>query len=128
MKLDPDCIRDILIEIEKISTTTTMFNRNYFVQIENLASRYSSEEIAYHVYQLGYDGLLVDFKAIAQGDFQFSDLSPEGHRFLANIGNNNNWKQTKNIAHKLGGISLAILKNVSQEVIKTFIVKEITKM
>lgn len=124
MKLDPDCIRDILVEVENHSTTLRNIPSSIIIEYP-LLKKYGVEKLLYHFNQLSLDGLLINFSYNAHGDFSVNDLSPDGHRFLANIRNDKKWTETKSLVKGLGGFSLSMLKNVAQAVITAYIKKEL---
>lgn len=122
MKLNPDCIRDILLVIEEkaeYGTVVTFTNEC----MHNLDKKYSRQEILYHLRQCEWADLLKRINWDAIGDCAIADLSPKGHEFLANIHKNDIWNGVKNIAGKVGSVSLSALvqiaSNVVTELIKT---------
>ena len=103
MKLNPDCLRDIMLLVEdRISVETAVENPNglrkfSYVSIpclvRLLSGRYSREEIIYHVVQLSESGYLkTDFSFATSEMFGYFYLNtiyhitPKGHDFIANIG------------------------------------------
>ncbi|MCT6857334.1 MAG: DUF2513 domain-containing protein, partial [Bombilactobacillus mellis] len=56
-------------------------------------------------------------------DFFFSDLTPEGHKFINDIRNEQNWKKTKSVAKSIGSFSIDALKSIASEVVTTAINK-----
>ena len=121
MKLNPDCIRDILMEIE-----SSVSLNNYLVietdKPSSLWSTYSWEEVAYHINQCLMSGLITNADIyVSDGYATITDLSPKGHEFLANIRNDNIWTNTKSIAKKIGSTSLDALSQVASNVITTLI-------
>lgn len=117
MRLNPDCIRDILIFIEDNSRPS--INSEKLVCLNGMLSEfdYSLEELVYHSQQLKLDNLITDLSKDFTTNFYVKDLTPDGHRFLANIRNDNNWSKTKEITRSIGGFSIQMLKNVSESVI-----------
>lgn len=120
MKLNPDCIRDILLVIEEKSTFS---NFVWFedLQKSNLSQKYDLETILYHVRQASESGLLLDVNSFAGGNFYIKDLSPKGHEFLADIRKDTNWAKTKEIASKVGSFSLKSLVSIAANVISSSI-------
>jgi hypothetical protein len=115
MRLNPDLIRDILLVVED----NTDLHRNADSQMiyDKLLGKYSQDEIDYHVYQAREHGLFIKAQFSMNGYAFIPDLSPEGHKFLSNIRNDNNWAKTKSIAKSAGSLSLDVLKDVSASVI-----------
>lgn len=120
IRLNPDCIRDILLVVEENSSfsnyvTTKDFSKS--VKIKN----YDAETLLYHIRQARDAGLLTDVKFTLGGYFLIKDLSPKGHEFLANIRKDDNWSKTKAIATKVGSLSLNALTSISASVISAAI-------
>ena len=95
MKLNPDCIRDILISAESVVT----FNDPFYYDRENPPTSlqdYSHEEIIYHIRQ-AHDAALISISPFFDsGDSVYiTDLTPYGHEFLANIRTETVWKKLR---------------------------------
>ncbi|MDE1523310.1 DUF2513 domain-containing protein [Ligilactobacillus salivarius] len=120
MKLNPDCIRDILLVVEDKSSFS---NAVWFEDLKssNLVEKYDLETIFYHIRQAFEAGFLLDVKNFAGGNFYIKDLSPKGHEFLANIRKDNNWSKTKEIANKVGSFSLKTLTTIASNVVTSSI-------
>lgn len=84
MKLNPDCIRDILLFVEKHTDLNhhVTISRN---KAESLIPGYSAEEIMYHAEQCKLSGFFQRATHDITGNISISYLSPEGHEFLENI-------------------------------------------
>lgn len=94
MKLNPDCIRGILLTVEEYCNFDTPweYERDSF-ESEYLAEL-SHEEILYHIRQAEQSGLIQGVVYYDCGDSVIiCDLTPEGHEFLANIHNESVWKK-----------------------------------
>lgn len=100
MKLNPDCVRDVLFAIEEESSAIglVVFSRD---ENPEILQKYSWDEFLYHVNQCELSGFITPVRYYDAGDsFAVSDLLPEGHNFLANIRADNNWNKTKEVAKK----------------------------
>lgn len=78
MKLNPDCIRDILLVIEEKSTADSIITSDQLFK-ETLLSKYSKDEILYHLNQLYLSNYIIcprEHKWI-DGTFIVCDLSPQ---------------------------------------------------
>nr|DAU01504.1 MAG TPA: MarR family protein [Caudoviricetes sp.] len=118
MKLNPDCIRDILFVVENNATYSNDVSEE--TMFKELGSKYPREEILYHVRQCEHSGLFL--KVVHYfGGFSIQDLSPYGHQFINDIRQDNNWNRTKDIAKNVGSFSLDVLKDISSQVIATLI-------
>lgn len=125
--MNPDCIRDLLLDIEAKSTfdNVVIYSEG---KDEPLFNKYGVDTIFYHIRQADYAGFFIgevtytfDLSAI------IIDLSPEAHEFLANIRQDTNWNKTKSIASKVGSFSLNVLKDISIEVISKVISDQLNK-
>ena len=119
MRLNPDCIRDLLMEIEKTCTIYSGFDSMH--HIENLITKYSKAELAYHARQCNLAGLLYNYKATISGDWMIGDLTPKGHEFLANIREDTIWHNVKEISTKIGSKSVSALSQIASGVITEII-------
>lgn len=121
MKLNPDCIRDILIEVE----SQTTFSSEFLYPDDNSESlsKYCEDEIFYHIKQCELSGLVTKVSWFLGGACCIDDLSPSGHEFLANIRIDTNWNKTKEVAKRVGSFSLKTLKDISVQVISEVIKK-----
>ncbi|MFV9733498.1 DUF2513 domain-containing protein [Ligilactobacillus salivarius] len=88
MKLNPDCIRDILLAVEELSDYDRSVSDSELSKSKFLIS-YSENEILYHVRQLTWSKMLQQADFYGEG-FDILDLSPQGHEFLNNIRSDDN--------------------------------------
>lgn len=109
MKLNPDCVRDILIAIEERSG---YYKTVDFREIINSVD-YSEDETLYHIRQCEMSGLIVGVKRMLRNNGIIKDLSPEGHEFLANIRSESNWSNIKKKAMEIGSFSLNALSQIA---------------
>ena len=122
MKLNPDCARDILFSIEQLSTHDSLLTSNQLAKTEFL-SKYSNDEILYHLNQLYLSGYIIaptKHKLIDE-TFLVNDLSPTGHEFISNIRNDTNWNEVKKISKQVGTETLSSLKSIAEGVIASAI-------
>jgi hypothetical protein len=123
MKLNPDCIRDILFTIEEQSDFCTSMlyspsnNHEKFLNLK----KYTSNEVLYHMKQCEYSGLIIVSNWLLDPGVVIDDLTPKGHEFLANIRTDTNWNKTKEVAQKVGSDSLNILTQIAAKVISNLI-------
>ncbi len=115
MKLNPDCIRDVLLTVEKHATFIQQVDTQEFID-DGLFDKYGEDTLLYHVREVSDAGLVLELQFFMSGEFIIKDLSPEGHDFLANIRSDNNWEKTKSVASKAGSFSLEILKSAANGV------------
>ena len=116
MKLDPDCVRDVLIEIEEKSKVGVML---VFPSDSELLPKYGRDKLEYHLRQCVWNGFvkIYDDGIQTNGDYQVKDLAPPAHTFLANIRSDTIWKKTKEAANKVGSISLDVLATTAAQIV-----------
>lgn len=119
MKLNPDCIRDILMTLEEHTGFNTIIRISS--DMLGLEEKYSYEEIRYHLRQCDWSGMVVDLSLNLSGDCTIRDISPKGHEFIANIRKDTVWNGVKSVAHKVGSTSLSALVQISSAVIAELI-------
>lgn len=115
MKLNPDCIRDVLLVVE----TYAPLEYNDEVEFKEL-KEYTAEEILYHFRQCSKSHYIDGVKSYGEGIF-VGDLSPAGHQFLANAESPKVWKATKAIAKEIGVQSLTALGQIAAGVVTQII-------
>lgn len=121
MKLNPDCIRDILLEIESTSTASKAWVYSSTSPPIGL-SDYSKDEIGYHARQCSKSNLIDGFHIYGDCDtISISDLTPNGHAFLANIREDTTWNRVKAVSEKIGSRSLDALTQIASNVITDLI-------
>lgn len=121
MKLNPDCVRDILLSVESICTCNRIMNYNSDSEDNpKLLRKYPCDEIVYHIQQCDKHGFLVDVNIRIEDEVYYisiKDLSPRGHAFIANIREDDIWNETKSIVEKVGSLSLPILAQIAENAI-----------
>ena len=84
MKLNPDCIRDILLFVEKYTNTKTYIKFERSDNVPTELSNYSKDVFLYHVDQCKNFGfVLYDSRIPLTFLFRITDLSPKGHIFFS---------------------------------------------
>ena len=96
MRLNPDCIRDVLIAVEENTDTQNVFSFSSAMQFKPPLDKYDYNTILYHIRQCNLAGLLINLREYDCGDSGIIvDLSPSGHEFLANTRTGNVWNKLK---------------------------------
>lgn len=116
MKLNPDCIRDILLYVES-NTDLKHFLSISPKKFPEELSQYTDSEIMHHIKQAELSGLLIAPSWYLDGGCMIKYLLPEGRQFIANIREDTNWNKTKEIAKSVGSNSLDVLKQIASDVI-----------
>lgn len=118
MRLNNDCVRDILLFIEE-STTSTITCVDVDSLVNALPS-YTTDEIYYHIIQINKYHYVDDVSYADDVPYFIGDLTPIGRDFVDNVRDNKVWSATKKVASKLSSASLPILNSIAQS--------EITKL
>ncbi len=131
MRINMDCIRDILLCIEE---NTGLQQRCLFVSyaysevqemiggdlIEpmqyqiDLEKTYDNDELIYHLKYCAEAGLIVSAGKIPAYQNQIVDLTPKGHDFIANIRSNTLWEKIKKICIQAGVSSIDAILEVAK--------------
>lgn len=114
MKLDMNCVRDIMLTIEKQTTDFRMTPDDFC----NLLPQYEHNEIIYCCEKL-YEGNYLHLEVITlPGNYQpvirtIGDLTFDGHEFLADIKPKSNWDKLSSIFKQGGSASFKTIANVA---------------
>lgn len=146
MKLNPECIRDIMLFCEKntyIKTCETgnLLSASYHVlyasemrKIPPLNS-YDAGELIYHIIQLAESGHLAsDFSFDPLNNFKHGDtpkiyyVTPKGHEFIASIEGKQSWARTRKILDTIGSVSLTVIETISKGVTTAVIEKAMSQV
>lgn len=115
MKLDPDCIRNILLVVEEKSGYGNSITSTDFIN-SNRTSKYPLLFLNYHIKQAYEANLISKVSFYYNNNFAIGDLTPEGHKFLENIRAPKNWSKTKEIAKKTGKFTLSAFESIATSV------------
>lgn len=120
MKLNPDCIRDILLLVESETSLSDFLDIEPY-NLHKSLSHYQPDEVMYHVKQCELSNLLYVNSWYLDGSCLVKYLTPEGHQFLSNIREDNNWNKTKEIAASVGSNALDVIKDIASGVVASLI-------
>lgn len=119
MRLNPDCIRDILLTVEEKTGFPAIIEYPDDMQVPRL-DNYSEDEILYHLSQCEQSNLIDRLDFHSDGCIIYG-LTPSGHRFIEDIRSDTTWNKTKEISKNIGSSSLDVLKQISIGVISELI-------
>lgn len=124
MKLNPDCIRDVMLYLEENLSITQTGNFQCLDVIKTVsqiadATNHTRPDIRYSLIQLNEKGYIVsDFKlGDSKTSYTMSTISfitPRGHDFLSSIHNEETWNKSKAVLSKFGSVSLTVIEAVSK--------------
>ena len=113
MRIDNECIRDILFVIEENSTAcSSCYISEKSVEYFRL-SGYDIDKLQYHLRYLRMKGLIFNPDEKACSSY---DPSPDGHEFLSNVREESNWNKIKSVSSSIGFASLKIISAISKGV------------
>ena len=122
MRLNPDCVRDILLSTEEICDYHRAFDYYKDEGINTNLQQYSHDEIIYHIKQCELSQLIIDVHYYdGATHISIGDLAPSGHQFLANIRKDTVWNGVKSVAEKVGSTSLSVLTQIAANVVTELI-------
>lgn len=122
MRLNPDCVRDVLLAVEDGTDFVKALEYSADGDVPKFLRRYDHAEVIYHIRQCDRAGLILGVRYYEDGDYiEVDDLAPAGHQFLANVRQDTIWNHTKEIAAKVGSKSLDALLQISSGVVTELI-------
>lgn len=124
LKLNNECVRDILLEIE--SRQNVLFENFSYDQLQKFDSfsKYGHDQFFYCLYRLR-EANYIDFNnRIINSEINalfVSKITWSGHQFLDNIRDDEVWKKTKKTVSKFSSVSVSILSTISSNVLSQLI-------
>nr|DAU57298.1 MAG TPA: MarR family transcriptional regulator, transcription factor, TRANSCRIPTION REGULATOR.05A [Caudoviricetes sp.] len=121
MKLNHECVRDLLLYLED----NLSYNKSISINSLTLKS-YSQEELIYCAEKLIEANYLICTKADGYQPplIVARSITYSGHQFLDNIRDNTVWKETQNILSKVTSTSLSFASNIASQVLSNIISKQ----
>ena len=122
MKLNYDCIRDVLLYLEE------NLELNNSIYLENIKLDYSSDDIYYSVQKLEeisyINARIIKADGVAILDAIIFDITFYGHEFLNTIRPKTVWEKTKDISGKLGTKSISAITQIASQIAAQLISKQ----
>ena len=119
MKLDYNCVRNILLTVESLEYGETLCNKN-FLSFE-LSKDYSKEQMEYTVLRLsesGYIPITSATEMIGGLIYSIDALTREGHQYLDCIRNQNVWDEVLKKVSGFGNVPFRILTETAFTLIR----------
>ena len=127
MKINEECIRDVLSYLVDNLTIQISNNRGDFNSIsllslmKNFEEKYSKEDIWYSIYNLSQDGFIEtnDIRKQSRNGFAFVDIynvTHRGHQFNEIIQPPTIWNKTKSVVSKVGIHTLDFIENTAHDI------------
>lgn len=122
MVLNEDCVRDILLYLEKTLNYNSygIMGTNSII-IEDELKKYDNKIVHYAIEKL-IEGEIISTHGIPHNmidrlpSIQISDITYRGHELLNNIRPESAWQKTKSVACKMGRHSLGFLETVAHDI------------
>ena len=121
MKLDPDCVRDVLLATEENTGYREELQLSRNEPLPNQLQKYDFKTVAYHANQCIMSGLISEGHPFFGVEVAIADLTPAGHEFLENIRADTNWNKVKQKAKSVGSESLSVLAQIAGQVISAML-------
>ncbi len=122
MKLNYDCVRSVLLTVEKSKTIDEELNLNPLTveTIFEQLPKYEDNEILYTIENLkeaGYINAALQFAAGHFIDGAVSSITYSGHEYLDNIREPEVWRKVKAMLKNAGAITLPLISQAAQMLI-----------
>lgn len=127
MRLNVDCVRDVLLAIESAEFNQTLT----VLELSQKLPKYSKEEIHYTCVKL-YEGKYIDAilqpfaKKAIPAVVAINCLTYDGHKFIDTVRDNTIWKKTKSTISEIASVSFSILQSVASQLIMDAISGKLT--
>ena len=120
MRLNPDCVRDILLEMETAGYQESILVSDLTLRLP----KYSSDEINYSIFKMKEANLIsanITRDLLCVRPYSLDDITYAGHQFLANFREDYIWKGVKGVAKKVGSTSIDAFTQIASNVIAELI-------
>lgn len=120
MKLNLDCIRDVLLYLEEnLKIENGVFTSIDLTTLQKNVTNYSREDVFYSVYnlcQIGFiEGRFSDVGNMRMRICEIENITYAGHRFLSTVKPDTIWNKTKSVAGKIGVHTLGFIEGVAHD-------------
>ena len=122
MKLNYDCVRSVLLTVEKSKTIDEELNLNPLAveTIFEQLPKYEDNEILYTIEKLkeaGYINAVLQFAAGHFIDGTVSSITYSGHEYLDNIREPEVWRKVKTMLKNAGATTLPLISQAAKMLI-----------
>ena len=126
MKLNPNCVRDVLLELEKLPYQESTTINELLIALP----KYSEDDISYTCLKLeeaNYINLTCIRSINSCGPLirSIDDITYYGHEFLNNIHSDTIWNDVKSVGSKIGATSISAFTQIATGVVTTLIQKQL---
>lgn len=136
MKLNHDCVRAVMLEIEKLHKITidddnnASFDLLWADTLYKEMPQYAKEDIFYSLYNLdqaGYVRISTNSGSDSIYLCAINCMTYAGHEFLEKIRDPKAWRYIKGVGNAIGNFSLALINQTANGVATAFINEYLTK-
>ncbi|MEM5009385.1 DUF2513 domain-containing protein [Niallia taxi] len=120
MKLDHECIRELLLELEDMLDVNESMYLETFAKLQT-ADKYGFDQVLYCYKRLVEAGYLKGKTQYAGGELLFLTIDRmtwDGHEFLDTIRDNEVWLNTKKRISSVAGVSLQVVSGIATDYLK----------
>lgn len=123
MKLNHDCVRDLLLAIEDIPSLTGWYTIPRLMETDYLKDKdYSIDDIAYTATCLNDAGFIEANPNHREPEYcSIQRMTYDGHAFLDNIRDPKIWRSVKETTSNLTGASVQVLCELGLQKIRNFV-------
>lgn len=118
MRLNAECVRDVMLFLEENLELVS------FVECSNIEISHNKDDVTYACAKLIEAGYLSGNTTVdlyGHMTVIINSITWNGHQFLDNVRSNTVWNKTKDVAVKLGSVSITFLSNIATQVIADII-------
>lgn len=120
MELNHDCVRDLLLAVEKNTNLNEHLEHDKILVLPELKD-YDNDTVIYAAQKLNEAGFIngnFDFYYDGNVHIAISSLTYDGHTFLDTVRDEAVWRETKKAASKFSSVSLSILLDIGTSYLK----------
>lgn len=127
MKLNIDCVRDVLLEIEEQNVYVNgkiVKPDHHSISNSKRCKRYEMDDIRYTIYELLQSGLIAGTVTPNNENFKISwidRITPEGHTFIGNIKDDGIFSKIKKALSGFKDIGLSMIVPIAQDIAINYI-------
>lgn len=134
MKLNYDCIRDVLLQIEKLCVIREVDDNAFSkepISIKTLFEalpNYDKTDIYYSVFNLDqaeYICAQAQYGDCADRNYFIGYITYAGHNYLETIRDSRNWAKTKEIGGKIGAFSMNMIAKIAEGIATAYLKQQL---
>lgn len=124
MKLDIDCVRDVLLEFEEFPVSClTPYD------FKKSIKKHGETAVEYTLAKLNEAGYIrADIRTFQNGQYEYYgifDITFSGHQFLEKIRDHKVWSKTKSVAGAVGSRAFDIIAQIATSVITEIVCRQL---